>query len=129
LEHETRLVLSLIDIDNKCPLLRHSEVRGWVREELHKCLQNENLASANVFEVMPTYWLQELCVACLHNAGCDLHDLVIDLAISSIKSMGSDTSSTDDFEFAEDGLLQHKMEMCRVAKRLGAGFGFGRIGL
>jgi hypothetical protein len=65
LEHETRLVLSLIDIDNKCPLLRHSEVRGWVREEL-----------------LCRRW----------------------------------------FAPTQDG-------NCRIAKRLGAGFGLGRIGL
>jgi hypothetical protein len=116
LDHGTRLELSLIDIENKCPLLRHSEVRSWVREQLHTCLKNEKSANVNVFEVMPTHWLQILCVACLHNAGCDLHDLVIDSA--NHPSTFSDTSSADDFDFSDDGLEQHKMEILETRKAL-----------
>jgi hypothetical protein len=110
LEHETQLVLSLIDIESKCPLLRHPEVRAWARQELHTCLKNEGSASANVFEIMPTQWLQQLCVACLHNAGCDLGDFVIEPSMPSSATSETESSEGDESESLpsfEDGLDKH----------------------
>jgi len=84
LDHKTRLALSLMEIDSSFPFLRQPEVRSWVREELDLCFKKES--------ILPTTWLQELSIACLRNADCDLDDLKMvsgsddRLLISSSKS-------------------------------------------
>mmetsp|Transcript_4177 Transcript_4177/g.7659 ORF Transcript_4177/g.7659 Transcript_4177/m.7659 type:complete len:702 (-) Transcript_4177:675-2780(-) len=70
LDHETQLSLSLIEIKSSFPIIRSPEIRAWVREELNMCLKKE--------ADLPTSWLQELCIACMTNAGCDINDLEID---------------------------------------------------
>lgn len=131
LEHETRLELSLINIEKKCPLLRHAEVRSWVREQLHTCLKNEKSANMNLFEIMPTLWLQDLCAACLHNAGCDLNDLAIDTNTTNYPCSAafSDTSSSDDLDcdFADDGLEKHRIEILETRNALTPAQGSGGL--
>ena len=58
-----------------------------MREELDLCFKHEL--------ILPTTWLQELSVACLQNADCDLNDLRFidnsnDLLLESMKSEMSD---------------------------------------
>jgi hypothetical protein len=71
LDHETRLNLSLMKADSHFPFLRHPEVRTWARGQLDLCFKEDTKS------VLPTSWLQELCVACLHNADCELKNLEI----------------------------------------------------
>jgi hypothetical protein len=71
LDHETRLNLSLMKADSHSPFLRHPEVRTWARGQLDLCFKE------NTQSVLPTSWLQELSVACLHNAECELKNLEI----------------------------------------------------
>jgi hypothetical protein len=105
LDHKTRLLLSLTDIEKRCPLLRHSEVRYWARDVLHACLKDEKSANANVGEMVPTDWLQKLCVACLYNAGCELKYVNV-------------SKSPDDSRKYEDGLEQHKAEILETRNAL-----------
>jgi hypothetical protein len=79
----------------------------------------------NAFEVMLTHWVQALCVACLHNAGCDLHDLVIDS--TNYPFTFSDTSTADAFDFSDDGLKQHEMEILETRKALISAPGSGGL--
>lgn len=73
LDHETKLALALVSISGKSPLLRQAEVRAWARLQLNECIKDEISASGvNVYEVMPTEWLRQLCMACFLNAGCDI---------------------------------------------------------
>lgn len=120
LNHETRLVLSLIEIRHKRPLLRHEEVRSWAREELHKCLKNEKSGGRNVLEVMPTSWLQDLCAACLSNAGCDLEGLAIDVASLSAMAQPESPSFRDsirnDHMFAD--FVLHQVEIIETRNSL-----------
>ena len=73
LDHETRLVLSLIGVDEKHSLVKEHEVRSWIREELHGVLKDSTAESA-----IPTDWLRELAAACLQNAGCELSDFILE---------------------------------------------------
>lgn len=113
LDHDTRLVLSLIDVGRKFPFLRHHEVRAWVREQLHICLKNEKVAAANVGEMMPSNWLRRLSVACLQNGGCDLKQLELD--------------SRQERKMSEDGLEEHNMEILGTRNALLASKGSGGL--
>jgi hypothetical protein len=126
LDHEAKLVLSLTKIQDKWPLLRHSEVRDWAREELHKCMRNEHSATMNVFEIMPTHWLEELCVACLQNAGCDLSELVVE-PTAPPSAAASETDSEFDEDSAIDGLEKHKQEIVETRSALVPATGSGGL--
>ena len=98
LQHPTRLELSLLSMDGKCPMLRQSEVRAWAIEQLQKCNEAEcSGSSVNVFEITPTYWLQALAMACLTNAGCST-----DIIFKSTFGESSKETAAD-----SDGLAQH----------------------
>jgi hypothetical protein len=72
LSREAQLEFSLIDVDDRCPLLLQDEVRKWALDCLHECVTQEASPSAvNLNDLMPTEWLQRLCEGCLLNAECD----------------------------------------------------------
>jgi hypothetical protein len=114
LDHETRLELSLIGINERYSLLKELEVRSWVREELRNVLKDSTTENT-----IPTDWLRELAAACLHNAGCDLPDFVLDPSNTSVLSESS--AVTDD----NDGLEQHKIEIVETRSALMFGGGSG----
>lgn len=74
LKQDTQLHLSLIEIDEKAPLLRQPEVRAWALQELQTNID----AGSDVqsLGMLPTEWLQLVCKACLCNAGCDILSLL-----------------------------------------------------
>jgi len=74
LDHETCLTLSLMEVESYFPLLRHPEVRTWVRGQLDLCFQQQQQTPSSS---LSTIWLRELCAACLHNADCNLNNLKI----------------------------------------------------
>ena len=113
LDHDIRLVLSLIDIGESFPLLRHFEVRSWVRKELHTCLTSEKAADVNVGEILPSNWLQRLCAGCLQNAGCDLNDLEIE--------------SLPQLPPSDHGLEKHRADILRSRNALVASRGSGGL--
>jgi hypothetical protein len=120
LDHGTRLVLSLIDIERKYPLLRHIEVRSWAREQLHKCLRSEKSADVNVSDIMPTDWLRKLCVACLQNACCAVNNFEIHKAPPEPAAATRELNS-------EDGLEEHKAEILNVRNALVSSPGSGGV--
>jgi hypothetical protein len=107
LHQDTQLSLSLIEIKSLYPLIRNPEIRAWLREELNMCIKKET--------TLPTIWLQELCLACLKNAGCDLNDLEIDDAGQS-SSMPDESINVE--EELEDGLYNHKLEISETQNAL-----------
>ena len=137
LDHGTRSIISLMKIDSYFPFLRHPEVRTWVREQLILCFQ----LVRNQSMVFSTSWLQELCVACLHNGDCDLQNLGINIddneKIDTISfSLAATLSDTSDATFVtslnkfeqsihsdnmyndDDGVLQLKNENKKIRNAL-----------
>lgn len=73
LHHDTQLELSLIPISDKVPLLREPEVRSWATMQLQGCIESEkSITSSSSFDMLPSYWLTEMALACLKNAGCNI---------------------------------------------------------
>ena len=76
LDHDTQLELALVEINDRYPMLRQPEIRGWALQRLQDCLLAEESASSTyVYENTPTPWLQRLTVASLCNGGCTLDGL------------------------------------------------------
>jgi hypothetical protein len=142
LDHGTQLTLSLIEIDNAFPLLRHPDVRAWVREEINLGVKQSTVCAqdggGSASPTLPTLWLQKLCVACLRNGGCDLTDFEIeddDAAFRAPSSVGEFDSarststakmlfpsygrenSSFDFEH-DDGLRKHRLEIVETRNAL-----------
>lgn len=65
----TRFELSLTKVCGAFPLLLETEVRDWMLEILHS---ETGLVKKDHKESVPSRWLQQLCIACLLNAGCNL---------------------------------------------------------
>jgi hypothetical protein len=109
LEHETKLVVSLIEIDasHTFPLVRHTEVRDWAREEMHSCLKDIDSSDGESIMTLPSSWLEKLCLACLQNAGCDLRDLTLDSSRTSFGQIERTHSSSSLAAF-DDRLEEHK---------------------
>lgn len=126
LDDETRRALVLIDIDNKYPLLYQREVREWVRAHLHWAFKGAGEDAA-----LPRQWLQDLSVACLSNAGCDLQDFVVDPANVSMLSVSSGDSSHGDEPSVdrEAGLEQYRLEIVETRSALEPAPGSGGIDL
>lgn len=76
LHHDTQLELSLISIADKVPLLREPEVRSWAIMQLQSCIASETVTGSNSFDILPSYWLMELVVASLKNAGCTISNIL-----------------------------------------------------
>jgi hypothetical protein len=90
LSREGQLEFSLLDVDDKYPLLKQHEVRKWSLKCLDDCVRQEESPSAvDLLDLMPTVWLQRLCEGCLANGECD-YDRVL-------------TYGIDDSEPDEDG--------------------------
>ena len=110
INHETKLELALIEIKAGCPfpLLREPEVRDWVRVEVDGSLRNIGSGGTTASERIPTWWLQNLCSACLRNAGCELDDFLVD---QSKQVMGVSPDAVDEVPTTvdDDGLEQHKL--------------------
>ncbi len=104
LDHETKLGLALVSISGKSPMLRQAEVRAWARLQLNECIKDEMSASGvNVYEVMPTEWLRQLCMACFCNAGCNLTYLL-------------DPSSADDPADDDADHIEHHARAVRMTR-------------
>ena len=146
LDHGTRLEYSVLEIDNNYLLLRHTEVREWVREELHFCLKNEHAAGANnALEAIPSAWLQRLIIAVLANAGCNKEDLKSSRLSRPVgtasfysdleESKVSNHSNSNDSTFVSatwpsllvDGLDEHKLEITETRRALSPSPGTGGI--
>ena len=95
LEHDTRLDLSLISIDDSFPLLRQAEVRSWAIVEMDMSIQSSVSPEALDDTNLPNDWLKTLCEACLVNAGCDL-EFVLSDAPPSEGPEGSDENTDGD---------------------------------
>ena len=120
LDHRTKLALFLMNIDSSFPFLRHPDSRLWARGELDSCFREKSN--------LPTIWLQDLSVACLRNASCDLDDLRIteceDRLLKSQQSESSDTTSVTgtnvpsqvltDFEESPSELKDNPMRKMQV---------------
>lgn len=94
LDHDTKLDLSLISIDDTFPLLRQSEVRSWALDEKDTCIQSSRSEARNASD-LPNDWLKTLCEACLVNAGCDLEYVAYDASMAR-ESEGNDNGTDDD---------------------------------
>lgn len=145
LDHETRLTLSLIEIEEAFTLLRHPEVRTWVREVLNLEIEQSSATGTGYKDsfspMLPTAWLQRLCVACLTNGGCDLTDFEIDDGLEALMT-SSELSQTDaahdhdpatlmmaasergnltfehDHDVHDDGLKKHRLEIIETRNAL-----------
>lgn len=126
LDHGTQLTLSLLEVDDAFPMLRHPEVRTWVREELNMGIQvsaNSNKAQEeSTLGMLPTIWLQRLCMAILKNGGCDLTDFEIEDIIeveSETALFGSSTSNLiTESSLLDDGLTKHRLEILETRNAL-----------
>ncbi len=67
----TKYELSTLQVRGKYPLLLEAEVRQWAHELLSISIKSYSQYSVNE-ENVPSIWLQNLCLACLQNADCDL---------------------------------------------------------
>lgn len=100
LDHATRLSLFLMNVSSSFPFLRHPDARAWARGELDLCFHGQS--------DLPTTWLQELSLACLWNASCDLDDLrIVDDADDRL--LESETAVTNDTKRSMD-ISVHKMK-------------------
>jgi len=86
-------------------------------EQLHRSLKLEgSAAGVNVFDTMPTFWLQKLSMACLTNAGCPFKDFV-----------ESSPALTDEIGEDNEGLARYGAEILKVRRELVAEPGSGGL--
>jgi hypothetical protein len=71
LEHDARLELSLITINDQYPSLREIEIRNWAITVLGRSIEFS--------ESLPTEWIRSVVWANFKNAGCDIATLCADL--------------------------------------------------
>ena len=108
LSREAQLEFTLINVEDRSPLLLQAEVRKWALDCLDECVTQESSPSAvNLFDLMPTEWLQRLCEGCLLNAECDY---------GRILTYGVDDSPVDE----DEGTSKYVTEFCTIQKALAA---------
>jgi len=109
LDHETRLELSLLCVNDKLPLLLDPEVRAWGLKQLDKCITCEGSPSASdTSTALPTLWLCELVSACLRNAGCNM-DILLD---------PTNLEETEKDVTPDDGISQYGEEIVKTRRAL-----------
>lgn len=79
----TRYELSTLQVRGKYPFLLEAEVRQWAHELLSISTKSYSQHSVNEGDV-PSIWLQNLCLACLQNAECDLSIFEIHTEINDL---------------------------------------------
>ena len=96
LDHETRLELSLIQVDGKFPLFLELEVRTWAVNELNKSIHNVDESPS-----LPIPWLQKICTSCLLNAGCN-QTLILQQSSTTTEDFIIDEKEDDIEQYTRD---------------------------
>ena len=96
LAHETRLELSLIQVDGKFPFFFEQEVRTWALNELNASIHNFDEAST-----LSIPWLQKICTSCLLNAGCN-QTLILQQSSTTTEDFIIDEKDDDIEQYTRD---------------------------
>ena len=128
IDHDTRMVLSLLRIKNEYPMLKQVEVQHWMTSTIYQIMtrnpnaqnikkshtlsnMNKTISPSEHEEYLSSTWLRKSCVACLENANSNWEKLI------GSKSEYEQNLSSHVEENINDGLkfIEKKMEYIRSA--------------
>lgn len=128
LDHDTRVVFSLLNIQEKYPMLKEAEVQHWVIESIHKLIlkrggDRNRPVRAEFTEYFSSEWLGYLCTACLENACCDWKNLLTKEHFDD-SAQDLDASSNQAFD---DGIQKLQQKVSYIQRAITPGHTSGGI--